>query len=79
MKNYFNGHSEVVYAMNGMENNITLFLQIAGVHQGLQYQTKVVDKDMRRCGFDRNKNSIAYVGCNIPSAQTLLSMQLFTV
>ena len=46
MKNYFNGHNEVVYAMNGMENNVTLFLQRAGVHQGLQYQTKVVDKGM---------------------------------
>lgn len=78
MKNYFNGHNEVVYAMYGMENNVTLFLQAAGVHQGLQYQTKVVDKVMRRCGFNRNKNSTANIGCNITSAQTLLSMQLFT-
>lgn len=65
--------------MNGMENNVTLFLQAAGVHQGLQYKAKIMGKGMIRGDFDRNNNSTAYVGWNIPFTRTLLSMQLFTV
>lgn len=39
-----------------MENNVTLLLQAAGVHQGLWHKAKVMEKGMTRVGFDRNNN-----------------------
>lgn len=46
--------------MSGMEN-ITLFLQAAGVDQRLHHEAKVMDRVMTRVGFDRNSILTAYI------------------
>lgn len=44
-----------------MENNVTLFLQVAVVYQRLQQKAKIIDKSMTRVTFDRNRNLTVYI------------------
>lgn len=63
-----------------MENNVTLFLHIAGVDQGLHHKAKVMDKGMTRVGFHRNSNLQRFLWMKHMSfTLAFLSIQLFTI
>lgn len=47
-----------------MEKKVTLFLQTAGVHQGLQHKEKMMNKGMTKDAFDRHNYLTVHIGLN---------------